>query len=86
MGQQVKHIRVVSPRLSAWWGREIWLGAQVLLPKGFDDHPEAQYPLMLCECHLENFEGECLAPILGIGTHNIDASSLLACTSNCAIG
>ena len=45
--EYVKHIRVVSPSLSAFWGREMWLGAIVLLPWGFDEHPEARYPIMI---------------------------------------
>ena len=45
--QYVKHMRVASPLLSAFWGREMWLGAIVLLPEGFDEHPEARYPLMI---------------------------------------
>ena len=43
----MKHMRVVSPLLSAFWGREMWLGAIVLLPEGFDEHPDARYPLMI---------------------------------------
>ena len=43
----MKHMRVASPLLSAFWGREMWLGAIVLLPEGFDEHPDARYPLMI---------------------------------------
>ena len=32
-------MRVPSPLLSAFWGREMWMGAIVLLPHGFDEHP-----------------------------------------------
>ncbi len=41
----VKHIRIQSDRLSKFWGRPIFLGAHVLLPAGFDAHPEARFPL-----------------------------------------
>ncbi len=47
----VKHIKVKSEKLSKFWGRDIYLGAHVLLPKGFDDHPEAKYPLMVFHGH-----------------------------------
>jgi hypothetical protein len=47
----VKHIRIRSERLSNFWGRDMYLGAHVLLPKGFDQHPEARYPLMIFHGH-----------------------------------
>ena len=36
----VKHVRLRSERLSKFWGRDMYLGAHVLLPEGFDTHPE----------------------------------------------
>ena len=47
----VKHIRMRSRLLSEFWGEDIYLGAHVLLPKGFQDHPEARYPLMIFHGH-----------------------------------
>ena len=47
----VKHVRIKSDRLSEFWGRDMHLGAHVLLPKGFDEHPEARYPLMVFHGH-----------------------------------
>jgi enterochelin esterase-like enzyme len=41
----VKHIRFRSEILSKWWGRDIHLGAVVVLPEGFDEHPDARYPV-----------------------------------------
>jgi hypothetical protein len=32
----VKHIKIQSRVLTAWWGRPIFLGATVLLPRGYD--------------------------------------------------
>jgi hypothetical protein len=49
--EYVKHLRVPSPLLSAFWGREMWLGAIVLLPQGFDDHPEARFPIFVHHGH-----------------------------------
>ena len=37
--------------LTEFWGRPIYLGAHVLLPEGFDEHPEAKYPLMIFHGH-----------------------------------
>ncbi len=47
----VKHIKVQSKLLSEFWGRPVYLGAHVLLPDGFDEHPKATYPLMLYHGH-----------------------------------
>jgi hypothetical protein len=47
----VRHVRLRSERLSAFWGEDVFLGAHVLLPAGFDDHPEARYPLMVFHGH-----------------------------------
>lgn len=47
----VKHIEIKSEMLSEFWGRDMYLGAHVLLPHGFDEHPEAKYPLMVFHGH-----------------------------------
>ena len=47
----IKHITMKSEKLSKFWGRDIYLGAHVLLPKGFKEHPEAKYPLMVFHGH-----------------------------------
>ena len=49
--EYVKHIRMRSKLLSDFWGEDIYLGAHVLLPEGFDDQPEARYPLMIFHGH-----------------------------------
>jgi putative esterase len=41
----VKRIRVKSEILTKWWGHPIELGATVLLPAGYDDHPAQRYPV-----------------------------------------
>jgi hypothetical protein len=47
----VRHIRIRSQLLSQYWGRDVYLGAHVLVPKDFDKHPEAHYPLMVFHGH-----------------------------------
>jgi len=47
----VKHIKIQSERLTKFWGRPMHLGAHVLLPAGFDEHPEARYPLAIFHGH-----------------------------------
>ncbi|TYA59681.1 alpha/beta hydrolase-fold protein [Formosa maritima] len=47
----VKHVKIKSELLSKFWGRDMYLGAHVLLPKGFNEHPESKYPLMVFHGH-----------------------------------
>lgn len=47
----IKHIRIQSALLTKFWGRPMYLGAHVLLPEGFDEHPEARYPLAIFHGH-----------------------------------
>jgi hypothetical protein len=47
----VKHLRMRSERLSKFWGRDMYLGAHVLLPEGFDSRPDARYPLVVNHGH-----------------------------------
>jgi hypothetical protein len=47
----VKHVKIQSKLLTEFWGRPMHLGACVLLPHGFDEHPEARYPLIINHGH-----------------------------------
>jgi len=47
----VRHERIQSERLTKFWGRPMYLGAHVLLPQGFDEHPNARYPLVVYHGH-----------------------------------
>jgi hypothetical protein len=54
----VKHERIRSERLSRFWGRDMHLGAHVLLPEGFDTHPQARFPLVINHGHFPHtFDG-----------------------------
>ena len=54
----IKHITIRSARLSKFWGRDMFIGANVLLPAGFDEHPNARYPLVVYHGHFPyTFEG-----------------------------
>jgi hypothetical protein len=50
----IKHIRIQSKLLTAFWGRPMYLGAIVLVPEGFDEHPSAHYPLLVHQGHFEH--------------------------------
>ena len=54
----VKHVKIESQLLTEFWGRPMHLGAHVLLPEGFDEHPEARYPLVVFHGHFpSDFHG-----------------------------
>jgi hypothetical protein len=53
----VRYIRIRSERLSKFWGRDMHLAAWVLLPWGFDEHPDARYPLMVNHGHFPSSMG-----------------------------
>jgi len=47
----LKHVKLESKLLSDFWGRPMYLGAVVLLPEGFDEHPNAHYPVLYYQGH-----------------------------------
>ncbi len=47
----LKYMRFRSDVLSKFWGRDVYLGAWILLPDGFDEHPNAKYPLIVYQDH-----------------------------------
>lgn len=49
----VKHVRIQSERLTRFWGRPMFIGAVVLLPEGYEAHPQARYPLAIMHGHFE---------------------------------
>ena len=49
----VNILRIESPLLSAFWGRPMELGAVVLLPPGFAEHPDARYPVLYYQGHFQ---------------------------------
>ncbi len=47
----IKHVKIQSKLLTEFWGRPMYLGAHILLPEGFDEHPDARYPLVINHGH-----------------------------------
>lgn len=47
----IRHIRMRSERLSKFWGRDMYLGAVVMLPEGWETHPAAHYPVAINHGH-----------------------------------
>jgi predicted alpha/beta superfamily hydrolase len=42
----VRYVKIQSKLLSQFWGRPIYLGATVLLPRDYASHPEIKYPVI----------------------------------------
>ena len=53
----VRHERIQSERLTKFWGRPMYIGAHVLVPEGFDAHPNARYPLVINHGHFPDTIG-----------------------------
>ncbi len=54
----IRHIKIQSQLLSRFWGRPMYLGANILVPQGFDEHSEAHYPVAIFHGHFPaDFEG-----------------------------
>lgn len=58
----VKHIKIASKLLTAFWGHPMYVGATVLLPKGYDTHPDVSYPVVYEQGHFN------LRPPFGFST------------------
>ncbi len=47
----LKHIKIESKLLTAFWGRPMFLAANILLPEGYDDRPHVRYPVHYVQGH-----------------------------------
>ena len=47
----VKFVKIKSELLSEFWGRDMYIGANVLLPRGFYDEPDRRYPVLYLQGH-----------------------------------
>ena len=50
----IKHVKIRSEMLSKFWGRDMYLQANVLVPHGFDEKSNTRYPLMIFHGHFPN--------------------------------
>jgi len=51
--EYVKREKIQSPLLTTFWGRPMYLGAVVLLPRGYDQHPDVRYPSIWWQDHFK---------------------------------
>lgn len=42
----LKHVKIQSQLLTKFWGHPVYIYADVLLPKGYDEHPNTYYPIV----------------------------------------
>ncbi|WP_164155824.1 alpha/beta hydrolase-fold protein [Sandarakinorhabdus rubra] len=49
--EYVRHFKIRSERLSKFWGTDVFIRGHVLVPRDFDRHPEARYPLIINHGH-----------------------------------
>lgn len=47
----VRYVKIRSEKLSAFWGRDMYIGANILLPPGYDEHADTRYPVLYMQGH-----------------------------------
>jgi len=47
----IRHLKIQSALLTKFWGRPMYLSANVLVPEGFDAHPNVHFPVIINEDH-----------------------------------
>jgi Putative esterase len=45
----IRRVQMKSELLSKFWGHPVYLGATVILPKGYDENPEVSYPVVYAQ-------------------------------------
>ncbi|MFZ1972158.1 MAG: alpha/beta hydrolase-fold protein [Candidatus Acidiferrales bacterium] len=68
----VKRIKIQSKILTEFWGHPMYLGATVLLPKGYAQHPEIRYPVVYAQSHFS------LSPAFDFATEQSTGPNLFA--------
>ncbi len=60
----IRHISMKSERLSKFWGKPMYLGAHILLPRDWDKETTRKYPLMIYHGHFPtDFSGFRTEPV-----------------------
>jgi len=50
-GELVRYVKIRIEALSSFWGRDMYIGANVLLPSGYAENPERAYPVLYLTGH-----------------------------------
>ncbi|KAI1432823.1 Alpha/Beta hydrolase protein [Xylaria sp. CBS 124048] len=55
---QLKHVKIKSEKLSQFWGRDMYVGANILLPAGYDAaDKDTRYPVLYNQNHWSGGQG-----------------------------
>lgn len=49
----VRHVKMQSPLLTKFWGRPVYIGATVILPKDYERNPSRYYPTIYHQAHFD---------------------------------
>jgi enterochelin esterase-like enzyme len=49
--EHLKFLKIKSEVLSEFWGQDMYIAADVLLPEGYDENPEVRYPVIYLQGH-----------------------------------
>ena len=58
----IRHLRIQSDLLTKFWGTPMYLSAIVLVPEGFDEHPNAHFPIAIFHDHFRRAAWTTFAP------------------------
>lgn len=47
----IKRVKIQSQILTEFWGQPIYIGATILIPKGYESHPDVYYPVVYSQGH-----------------------------------
>ena len=47
----VKYVKIKSDKVSEFWGHDMYVGANVLLPKDYEENPDVRYPVLYMQGH-----------------------------------
>jgi hypothetical protein len=50
-GELVRFVKIRSEAASRFWGRDMYVGANILLPADYWEHPERRYPVLYVQGH-----------------------------------
>jgi hypothetical protein len=59
----VKYVKIKSEKVSAFWGHDMYIGANVLVPKGYEDSPDESYPVLYMQGHSSGVTPVPYAPV-----------------------
>jgi len=51
----VRYVKIRSEKLSEFWGTDMYLGANILLPPGYDENEAKRYPVLYMQGHSSGF-------------------------------